>query len=214
MQTYTDKDRSFTSGMLQRIARLGVKAIIFTVDVGWWPKQTSEARVTDFKLPDASLGTSMDSRGLHDRNLSGNDLAWIHHQTKLPIIMKGVQGIEDVELRVMCGAQRGQLVSFTIINNNLSLVPINLLETSHSNHGGGQLDYAPAPVDILYEVRAYRSDLFNKIGIMIDNRVRSGANVTKSLVLGAKAVGLGRTLLHANATHEEAGVKRVIKSRF
>jgi len=49
---------------------------------------------------------------------------------------------------------------------------------------------------------------------MIDGGIRSGVNVVKSLALGAKAVGLGRSFLYANATHGEAGVKRVIESEF
>lgn len=49
---------------------------------------------------------------------------------------------------------------------------------------------------------------------MIDGGVRSGADVVKLLALGAKAVGLGRTFLYANATHGEEGVKRVVESKF
>jgi L-lactate dehydrogenase (cytochrome) len=81
-----------------------------------------------------------------------------------------------------------------------------------SNHGGRQVDYAPAPIDVLYEVRTYRPELFNKIDIMVDGGVRSGADVVKLLALGAKAVGFGRTFLYANATHGEAGARRVIES--
>jgi glutamate synthase domain-containing protein 2 len=72
---------------------------------------------------------------------------------------------------------------------------------------------APAPIDILYELRANRPDLFSKIEIMIDGGVRSGADVVKALALGAKAVGLGRPFLYANGTHGEEGVVRVCQSK-
>lgn len=85
---------------------------------------------------------------------------------------------------------------------------------SKSNHGGRQLDYAPAPIDILYEIRSYRPDLFDKIDVLIDGGVRSGADVVKLLALGAKAVGFGRSFLYANATHGEEGCKRVIESEL
>lgn len=83
-----------------------------------------------------------------------------------------------------------------------------------SNHGGRQADYAPAPIDILYEIRSHRPDLFSKIDIMIDGGVRSGADVVKALALGAQAVGIGRPFLYANGTHGEEGCKRVIESEW
>lgn len=73
---------------------------------------------------------------------------------------------------------------------------------------------APAPIDILYELRANRPDLFSKIDIMIDGGVRSGADVVKCLALGAKAVGLGRPFLYANGTHGQDGVVRVCQSEL
>ena len=75
------------------------------------------------------------------------------------------------------------------------------------------MDYAPAPIDILYELRTYRPDLFDKIDVLVDGGVRYGADVVKLLALGAKAVGFGRTFLYANATHGEDGVKRAIESK-
>ena len=76
------------------------------------------------------------------------------------------------------------------------------------------MDYAPAPIDILYEISTHRPDLFGKVDIMIDGGVRSGADVVKLLALGAKAVGFGRTFLYANGTHGEEGVRRVIESEL
>ena len=83
-----------------------------------------------------------------------------------------------------------------------------------SNHGGRQADYAPAPIDVLYEIRSLRPDLFDKIDVMIDGGVRTGADVVKALALGAKAVGLGRPFLYANGTHGQEGVSRVLESEL
>lgn len=71
---------------------------------------------------------------------------------------------------------------------------------------------APAAIDVLYEIRANRPDLFEKLDIMIDGGVRSGADVVKAIALGAKAVGLGRPFLYANGTHGQDGVERVCES--
>ena len=64
-----------------------------------------------------------------------------------------------------------------------------------SNHGGRSLDYAPAPIDVLIEMRQTRPELFSKIEVYVDGGVRRGTDVLKALALGAKAVGLGRPFL-------------------
>jgi L-lactate dehydrogenase (cytochrome) len=61
-------------------------------------------------------------------------------------------------------------------------------------------------------MRANRPELFEKIEVMVDGGVRSGADVVKALALGAKAVGLGRPFLYANGTHGQEGVERVCQS--
>lgn len=63
-------------------------------------------------------------------------------------------------------------------------------------------------------MRATRPDLFDKIDVMMDGGVRSGADVVKALALGAKAVGLGRPFLYANGTHGEEGVVRLCQSEW
>lgn len=64
-----------------------------------------------------------------------------------------------------------------------------------SNHGGRSLDFSPAPIDVLIELRQKRPDLFEKIDVYVDGGVRRGTDVLKALALGAKAVGLGRPFL-------------------
>lgn len=98
--------------------------------------------------------------------------------------------------------------SFAPTEVDLSLTTL----APQSNHGGRQADYAPAPIDVLYEIRCYRPDLFAKTEIMIDGGIRTGADVVKALALGAKAVGIGRPILYANGTHGEQGVRRVLES--
>lgn len=64
-----------------------------------------------------------------------------------------------------------------------------------SNHGGRSLDFSPAPIDVLIELRQTRPDLFKKIEVYVDGGVRRGTDVLKALALGATAVGLGRPFL-------------------
>ncbi|KAF2014515.1 hypothetical protein BU24DRAFT_493107 [Aaosphaeria arxii CBS 175.79] len=205
-QIYLNKDRSASEQLLRKVEQLGVKAIVFTVDVCWQSKRTLDVRTkaksnTAPPSPPSSssssasgsgskaLSVSQQISGYQDTNLTWDDISFIRRHTTLPIIVKGVQSLEDVQLCVDAGVEAVIL----------------------SNHGGRQADYAPAPIDVLYEIRALRPDLFSKTEIMIDGGVRSGADVVKALALGAKAVGLGRPVLYANGTHGEEGVYRVME---
>jgi glutamate synthase domain-containing protein 2 len=57
------------------------------------------------------------------------------------------------------------------------------------------LDFSPAPIDVLIELRQTRPDLFEKVEVYIDGGVRRGTDVLKAIALGATAVGLGRPFL-------------------
>ncbi|EIW70925.1 hypothetical protein TREMEDRAFT_28420 [Tremella mesenterica DSM 1558] len=197
-QIYLNKNRSASASLLQKVTQAGVDAIIFTVDNPGNAKRTMDVRAKhsglevpingpNDRLSRAPMGIGEIIGGYQDRRLVWDDVGFIRKYTNLPIIIKGVQCIEDVELCVKAGVQ-GVILS---------------------NHGGRQVDYAPAPIDILYELRTYRPDLFEKIDVMIDGGIRSGSDVVKALALGAKAVGIGRSFLYANGTHGQEGVERL-----
>ncbi|KAJ1720428.1 Hydroxyacid oxidase 1, partial [Coemansia erecta] len=76
-----------------------------------------------------------------------------------------------------------------------------------SNHGGRQIDTAPATIDVLEEVcRA----VDHKVPVFLDGGVRRGTDVLKALALGAKAVFLGRPVLWALACGGEQGVAEML----
>lgn len=83
-----------------------------------------------------------------------------------------------------------------------------------SNHGGRQLDFAPASIDVLREIREEAPEVFDKLEVYIDGGVRRGTDVLKALCLGAKAVGLGRPFLYAQSAYGEQGVIRAVQSEF
>ena len=56
-------------------------------------------------------------------------------------------------------------------------------------------------------------EVFNKVEVYVDGGFRRGTDVLKAICLGAKACGLGRPFLYANAAYGEAGVTKTIKSR-
>ncbi|KAF4122241.1 L-lactate dehydrogenase (cytochrome) [Geosmithia morbida] len=198
-QVYLNKDRKQSEQVIQKAERLGAKAIVFTVDVMRQTKRTMDVRAKLEASPPKKnddgpkqKSVSESISGYQDWNLTWGDIDFIRGITKLPIIVKGVQSVEDVQLCVNHGVE-GVILS---------------------NHGGRQADYAPAPIDILYELRVHQPHLFSQIDVMVDGGIRSGADVVKALALGAKAVGLGRPFMYANGTHGEEGVSRALESMY
>lgn len=127
--------------------------------------------------------------GYIEPNLTWDDIKWFRKTCKLPLYLKGIQTVEDVELAVKHGVEGVVL----------------------SNHGGRSLEYAPAALDVLVELRQRRPDLFDKIEVFMDGGVRRGTDVLKAVALGAKAVGLGRSFLFAQSGYGQAGVTRAIQ---
>jgi L-lactate dehydrogenase (cytochrome) len=76
-----------------------------------------------------------------------------------------------------------------------------------SNHGGRQLDGAPAPID---QVAAVRDALGDGPDVICDGGVRRGSDIVKALALGATACSIGRPYLYGLAAAGEAGVARAL----
>ena len=76
-----------------------------------------------------------------------------------------------------------------------------------SNHGGRQLDGAPASIDALPAVVAA---VAGRIPVLVDGGIRRGADVVKALALGAAACLIGRPQLWGLAVAGEAGVAHVL----
>ena len=78
-----------------------------------------------------------------------------------------------------------------------------------SNHGGRQLDSAPAAIDLLPPIRAAVGADYP---VLFDSGVRSGEDVVKALACGADFVMLGRPLLYALAAEGEAGLDALVSA--
>ncbi|KAI0778046.1 FMN-dependent dehydrogenase-domain-containing protein [Trametes elegans] len=116
-------------------------------------------------------------------------IPWLRSVTKLPIVIKGIQSVEDAVLAAEAGVD-GILIS---------------------NHGGRQLEYALPGIEVLYRIRKQRPDIFHRLEVYIDGGARRGTDVLKALCLGAKAVGMGRPFLYAQSAYGEDGVVRTVE---
>jgi isopentenyl diphosphate isomerase/L-lactate dehydrogenase-like FMN-dependent dehydrogenase len=120
-----------------------------------------------------------------NNTLTWSDLAWLRQQTKLPILLKGIQHPDDARRALDSGIQ-GIIVS---------------------NHGGRQVDGAIASLDALPGVVAAVAD---KLPVLFDSGIRYGSDALKALALGAKAVLLGRLYLWGLAVAGEQGVRETV----
>lgn len=76
-----------------------------------------------------------------------------------------------------------------------------------SNHGGRQLDWTIAPLDVLLDAR---KAVGNNFTILVDGGIRRGSDLIKAIALGADAVLVGRAPLYGLCAAGRAGVKRAL----
>jgi isopentenyl diphosphate isomerase/L-lactate dehydrogenase-like FMN-dependent dehydrogenase len=180
-QLYVFSDRGYTAEMLLRVASAGYQALCWTIDFPVPGLRHRDAR-NGFVMPIGLAGSDR----VYDPALSWDDLAWIRSLVPgLPLILKGILTAEDAELAVQAGAD--------------AIVV--------SNHGGRQLDYAPASLTVLPEVAG---QVAGRIPVLFDGGVRRGVDVVKAIALGAEAVMVGRPVAWGLAAEGEAGVAGVL----
>jgi 4-hydroxymandelate oxidase len=182
-QLYLATDRGFSADMLARVASAGYGAIVWTVDfVG--PGLRHRDTRSGFVMPFGLEGTEEYE---FDPSLAWDDLVWIRdHAPGLPIVIKGILTAEDAALAVEHGAD-GVIVS---------------------NHGGRQLDAAPATLDALPEVV---EAVGGRVPVLMDGGVRRGTDVVMALALGAAAVLVARPICWGLAVAGEEGVVDVLR---
>ena len=123
---------------------------------------------------------------IFDPSTTMKEISWLRSVWKGPIIVKGVQSVDDAKAIAKLGVQ-GIILS---------------------NHGGRQFDRGQVPLEILPEVV---KAVGNKVEIYIDGGIMSGLDALGAIALGAKAVFIGRAYLYGAMANGEAGVEQVIE---
>ncbi len=220
-QLYVFKDRGLTRDLIDRCRAAGFRALCLTVDTpvagnrerdhvygfatgkfrlrsvpsmlqhpGWLYRVligkdlemvNLAASVRPDQFADMSLLEYFNSQ--LDRSLTWQDVEWLAEQWDGPLVIKGVQTVADCRHAANSGATAVML----------------------SNHGGRQLDGAPAPVDCIADVA---DALHDRLEIICDGGVRRGTHVVKALAMGANACSIGRGYLYPLAAGGQAGVER------
>jgi L-lactate dehydrogenase (cytochrome)/(S)-mandelate dehydrogenase len=221
-QLYPWRDRELMGTLMSRAARAGVQTLVVTVDVPaqggrdlelrhgmatppvltparvldaavrprWWYGLFRHRRVTVRHLDDqGGVGAAVRSvrrqAGLIRVDLGWDDVRWMRDEWGGRMFVKGVLDPEDAVQALDAGAD-GVVVS---------------------NHGGRQLDGAPASLDALPAVAAA---VGGRGEVLMDGGIRRGSDIVKALCLGADAVCIGRPFLYGLAARGEAGVVDVL----
>ncbi len=228
-QAYVWKDRALLRDMVERAAESGYEALVITVDTANLGRRERDAR-RGFSLPPklgldtiidgithpgwswrfarsepilfANVATSKHAGGQYDGSrairlaekvssqfdpsLSWADIEWFRSMWSGPIVLKGVQTVDDARLAVDHGIEAIAL----------------------SNHGGRQLDHAPAILDLVAPVV---EAVGGRVEIICDGGVRRGSDIVKALALGADACMAGRAYLYGLGAAGELGVDRVLE---
>ncbi|PPQ98738.1 hypothetical protein CVT26_010038 [Gymnopilus dilepis] len=208
-QLYKHRNDEIAEKRVREIERLGYKAIFLTVDAivpgnrerdvrSPWILEEQESGPlyhvetdNDMLKEDVNIfGTAGALVANDDRDMTWEKtIPWLRRLSKLPIVIKGVQCVEDAVL-----AAEAQVDGILL-----------------SNHGGRQLEYSLPPLEVLYSIRQQRPDVFERLEVYVDGGVRRGTDVIKAICLGAKAVGLGRPFLYAQSAYGADGVVKIIQ---
>lgn len=223
MQVFIYKDRAFTRELAERAQNAGYDALVLTIDnqllgnrerdirngfaipprfgaagiagmalkAQWLWRMRGEIRnitfgnyvrpgeTTDLRSLAGRMGSLLDPA------MSWRDVDELRRQWPGPLILKGVLHPQEAKDALDHGID-GLIVS---------------------NHGGRQLDGAPATIDVLPAIVAAVAD---KIPILIDGGIRRGSDVVKAMASGAKACLVGRPLLWGLSVAGEEGVVHML----
>jgi L-lactate dehydrogenase (cytochrome) len=222
-QLYMFRDRGLVEEMVKRAASANYEALVFTVDLTVHGRRERDVRRGFSLPPQIGLDTMIDGaihpawtwafvrgepirfanvgRGAGDGStavslaeyiseqmdpgLSWHDVRWLRGVWDGPIVLKGIQTVADARIAADEGVEAIVL----------------------SNHGGRQLDSAPATVDLVAPVV---DEVGERVEVICDGGVRRGSDIVKAVALGARACMVGRAYLYGLGAAGERGVDFVL----
>ncbi len=120
-----------------------------------------------------------------DADLSWDDIEWFRDRWSGPIVLKGIQTVDDATLAVEHGIEALAL----------------------SNHGGRQLVGAPTPLSLVAPVV---DAIGGRTEVICDGGIRRGSDIVKAVALGANACMAGRAYLYGLGAAGERGVDHAL----
>ncbi|KAI0136311.1 FMN-dependent dehydrogenase [Xylariales sp. AK1849] len=216
-QLYWPMDDEITGSILRSAKAAGFKVLVVTLDtatMAWRPADldctflpfvVGEGNTVGFtdpvfrrKFAEKNDGdtpedsTMLASRYWISEAFSGTSHPWedlelLKKHWDGPIVLKGIQDPRDAVIALQAGMS-GIVVS---------------------NHGGRQCDGAVGSLDMLPEIVKTVGD---KMTVMFDSGIRTGADIVKALSLGAKAVLVSRPVMYGLGIGGRDGAQHVLAS--
>jgi len=201
-QLYVQRDRVFTRELVRRAEDAGCSALVLTVDTPILGSRDRERRAGMALPPGLTIANlaglaSAELQGapFHadvynpfiDPTMTWEIVPWLKSFTRVPLLLKGILTVADARRAVERGAD-GILVS---------------------NHGGRNLDGAPAAIEALPRVV---EAVAGRVPVLVDGGVRRGTDVVRALAIGAKAVLIGRPYVYGLAWDGADGVRVVVET--
>jgi L-lactate dehydrogenase (cytochrome) len=149
----------------------------------WWVNflTTEPLRFATFSSWDSTIEEL--ANHMFDNTVGIDDLRTVREMWKGPLVVKGIQTLDDARRVADAGADGVVL----------------------SNHGGRQLDRAVVPIQLLPRV----VEALPGLSVFVDTGFSSGADIVAALALGARSVFLGRAYLYGLMAGGERGVDRL-----
>jgi len=224
MQLYVMKNRAIAEDIMARAAAAGYEALLLTSDANVFGSREWDRRnyakpgklnlpaildvmrhprwlievllrrgVPRFRNIEAFLprgaasavGGSTIIPQMFEPTITWADISWIRRHWPGKLLIKGVLSVDDARRAADAGCDGIVL----------------------TNHGGRQLDYCVAPIEVLGEIAAAVAD---RLTVVIDSGFRRGSDIAKALALGAHTVMIGRAALYGLAADGERGVRRAL----
>ena len=209
-QLYWPNDEDVCASILARAKAAGYSVLVVTLDtwmLGWRPHDLDRAYLPFLSgqglanyFTDPAFLSGLEKPPQEDLfaallrwlpMFSGQDKTWenlefLREHWDGPIVLKGIQHVDDARRAADAGVA-GIVVS---------------------NHGGRQVDGAVASLDVLPAIAEAVGD---RLEVLFDSGVRTGADVLKAVSLGAKAVLYGRPWVYGLALAGEDGVRHVLR---
>ena len=224
-QVYAWRDRGLVKEMIDRAAAADYEALVLTVDTAVLGRRERDVR-RGFSLPPTIGARTFIDGALHpgwtlafvrsepirfanvvgrdvgdgaspvtlsdyintqfDPELSWADVEWLRSVWDGPLVIKGIQTVDDALIAADTGIEAIAL----------------------SNHGGRQLDGAPATLSLVAPVA---DAVGGRAEIICDGGVRRGSDIVKAVAAGATAAMAGRAYLYALGAAGERGVERLLQ---
>lgn len=228
-QLYMLRDRGAVRNLLDRAHAVGVKTLVFTVDLAVVGSRYRDVRnglapgVSHWgRLRSGLLDYMLHPKWLLDVGIKGKPhifgnlteyvpkattpadfKEWVDSQFDPSVTWKDIEWLRTI--------WKGDLVIKGVLNSEDARAARNAGADAVivSNHGGRQLDGVSSSIAILPQIA---DAVDGSVDLLLDGGIRSGLDVAKALALGAKAVLVGRPWVYAVASKGEAGLKNLLST--